>query len=270
MKRILLSVFGFVLIGINALGQEPGDTTHVTDFALQEHEITLKVGESSQLHITPADAQVRWMYFSGVDSNFIAVVDENGLVTALKRGNTSVRVESMGGNKSEICQVTVVNEGSIRSGSKEFVPVDECEWKDVEFTLTNEGKFTADGVFMGNGAQPDYLKYYVTDQCIFLWFEINYEDSTKMFHNQPFNLEIENCNAQTYNIYFRNKSKVLESQDSFVKYALRRGSTAGSTTNVQKVLIKQDEDVMYNLKGQRIQTIPTNGIYIKNGKKIAR
>jgi len=270
MKRILFTVFGFVLMGTSAFGQEPGDTTQISDFALQEHEITLKVGESCQLHITPADAQVRWMYFSGVDSNYIAVVDENGLVTALKRGNTSVRVESMGGNKSEICQVTVVNEGSIRSGSKEFVPVDECEWKEVEFTLTNEGRFTADGVFMGNGAQPDYLKYYVTDQCIFLCFEINYEDSTKMFHNQPFNLEIENCNAQAYTIYFRNKAKALESQDSFVKYALRRGSSAGGTTNVQKVLIKQDEDVMYNLKGQRIQTIPTNGIYIKNGKKIAR
>ena len=170
----------------------------------------------------------------------------------------------------QYCQVTVTDQGSIRSDRIEFAPANECEWKDVEFSLTNDGKFKAEGVYMGNGAQPDYLNYIVTDECVFLWFDINYEDSTMMFHYQPFNLEIENCNAQTYNIYFRNKAKVLESQDSFVKYALRRGSTAVGTTNVQKVLIKQDEDVMYNLKGQRIQTIPTNGIYIKNGKKIAR
>ena len=56
MKRILFSVLGSVLIGIYAYAQELGDTTHVTGFALQEHQITLKVGESQQLHISPADA----------------------------------------------------------------------------------------------------------------------------------------------------------------------------------------------------------------------
>lgn len=62
MKRILFSVFlGFSLIGPYTFAQELGDTTNYTSFALQEQQITLKVGESQQLHITPADAQVRWM-----------------------------------------------------------------------------------------------------------------------------------------------------------------------------------------------------------------
>ena len=268
MRRILCTAICSVLMSTYAYAQEPGDTTHVTSFTLQEDQITLKVGESQQLHITPADALVRWMYFSGVDTFSLAVVDKNGLVTALKAGSRAIGVESLDGSIRCYCQVTVVDDGSIRSGSKEFVPVDECEWKDVEFSLTDGGKFTADGVFMGNGAQPDYLKYLVTDQCIFLWFDINYEDSTKMFHYQPFNLEIENCNAQEYNVYFRNKAQVLGSQ-GFVRYAIRRDSSSGGTTNVQKVLIKQDEDIIYDLKGQRFQTIPTKGIYIKNGIKIS-
>jgi len=268
MRRILFTVFCFVLMGSYAYAGEQGDTTNVTEFALQEHEITLSVGESYQLHITPADAPVRWMYFSGVDTNYIAVVDNNGLVTALKAGNRAIGVESPDGSIRQYCRVTVVNEVSLRTDRIKFEPTDECEWKDVEFSLTNDGKFSAEGVFMGNGAQPDYLNYIVTDQCVFLWFDINYEDSTKMFHNQPFNLEIENCNAQTYNVYFRNKTQVLGSQ-GFVRYAIRRDSSTGGTTNVQKVLIKQDEDIIYNLKGQRIPTIPTKGMYIKNGIKIS-
>lgn len=267
MRNFLSTVVCFVLMGHTAFGQEPCDTTHVTAFTLQEDEVTLSVGESYQLHISPADAPVRWMYFSGVDTNYIAVVDKNGLVTALKAGNRAIGVESPDGSIRQYCRVTVVNEGSLRSDRIQFDPTEECEWEDVEFSLTNDGKFSAEGVFMGNGAQPDYLNYIVTDQCVFLWFDINYEDSTKMFHNQPFNLEIENCYAQTYNVYFRNKTQVLGSQ-GFVRYAIRRGSSTGGTTNVQNV-IKRDDDVLYNLKGQRIQTIPTKGIYIKNGIKIS-
>ena len=267
-KKNLFAVLCFVLMGTYAFGQEPGDTTHVTSFTLQENQITLKVGESQQLHINPADAQVRWMRFYGVDTNYVAVVDENGLVTALKSGTRSIGVESPNGSNMQYCQVTVTDEGSIRSDRIEIAPTNECEWQDVEFSLTNDGTFKAEGVFMGNGAQPDYLNYIVTDECVFLWFDINYEDSTMMFHYQPFNLEIGNCNAQEYKVYFRNKAQVLGSQ-GFVRYAIRRNSSTGGTTNVQKVLIKQDEDIIYNLKGQRFPTIPTKGMYIKNGIKIS-
>ena len=266
-KKNLFAVLCFVLMGTYAFGQEPGDTTHVTPFTLQENQITLSVGESCQLHITPADAQVRWMYFSGVDTNYIAVVDDNGLVTALKAGNRAIGVESPDGSIRQYCQVTVVNNGSIRTDRIQFDPTNECEWEDVEFSLTNDGKFTAQGVYMGNGAQPDYLNYIVTDQCVFIWFDINYEDSTKMFHNQPFNLEIENCNAQAYNIYFRNRTQVLESQ-GFVRYAIRKGSSTGGTTGIETQFLKKENGKIYDLKGQPVKDIPKNGFYIKDGKII--
>ena len=264
MKRILLSVLGSVLMGTYAYAQEPGDTTHVTGFALQEHQITLKVGESQQLHISPADAHVRWMRFYGVDTNYVAVVDENGLVTALKSGTRAIGVESPDGSNMQYCQVTVTDEGSIRSDRIEFEPTDECEWKDVEFSLTNDGKFKVEGVYMGNGAQPDYLNYIVTDECVFLWFDINYEDSTMMFHYQPFSLEIENCNAQVYNVYFKNKSLVMGPQETFVRYAVRRGGT----TEIERVIINREDGVFYDLKGLPVTDVPKSGFYIKNGKII--
>ena len=263
-KKNLFAVLCFVLMGTYAFGQEPGDTTHVTPFTLQENQITLSVGESCQLHITPADAQVRWMRFYGVDTNYVAVVDENGLVTALKSGTRSIGVESPNGSNMQYCQVTVTNEGSIRSDRIEFAPANECEWKDVEFSLTNDGTFKAEGVYMGNGAQPDYLNYIVTDECVFLWFDINYEDSTMMFHYQPFNLEIENCNAQTYNVYFRNKSLIMGPQETFVRYAVRRGGT----TEIERIVINREEGVIYDLKGLPVMDVPKNGFYIKDGKII--
>ena len=263
-KKNLFAVLCFVLMGTYAFGQEPGDTTHVTPFTLQENQITLSVGESQQLHITPADAQVRWMYFSGVDTFSMAVVDRNGLVTALKSGTRAIGVESPDGSNMQYCQVTVTNEGSIRSDRIEFAPANECEWKDVEFSLTNDGKFKAEGVYMGNGAQPDYLNYIVTDECVFLWFDINYEDSTMMFHYQPFSLEIENCNAQTYNVYFRNKSLAMGPQDTFVRYAVRRGGT----TEIERIVINREEGAIYDLKGLPVMDVPKNGFYIKDGKII--
>jgi len=264
MKRILLSVLGSILIGSYTYAQEPGDTTHVTGFTLQEQQITLKVGESQQLHITPADAQVRWMYFSGVDTFSMAVVDRNGLVTALKSGTRAIGVESPDGSNMQYCQVTVTNEGSIRSDRIEFAPANECEWKDVEFSLTDDGTFKAEGVFMGNGAQPDYLNYIVTDECVFLWFDINYEDSTMMFHYQPFNLEIGNCNAQAYNVYFRNKALVTGRPQSFVRYAIRKSGT----TEIESVVIKREDGEIYDLKGLPVMDVPKNGFYIKDGKII--
>ena len=230
-KKNLFAVLCFVLMGTYAFGQEPGDTTHVTSFTLQENQITLKVGESQQLHINPADAQVRWMRFYGVDTNFVAVVDENGLVTALKSGTRSIGVESPNGSNMQYCQVTVTDEGSIRSDRIEIAPTNECEWQDVEFSL---------------------------------WFDINYEDSTMMFHYQPFSLEIENCNAQTYNVYFRNKSLVMGPQETFVRYAVRRGGT----TEIERIVINREEGVIYDLKGLPVMDIPKNGFYIKDGKII--
>ena len=65
------------------------DTLQVDDFSLQEQSINLRIGESSQLHVIPSDAKVRWMTSWNLNDNYV-IVDESGFVTALKNGNSIV------------------------------------------------------------------------------------------------------------------------------------------------------------------------------------
>ena len=262
MKRILLSIITLALVCVwnNADAQ---DTTQVVNFALEEQEITLRIGESCQLHVTPADADVRWMEHIHPVDDYVTI-DRNGFVTALKAtntntimgGTTNVGVESPDGMTRKTCKVTVLEQGSIIKDRKTLAPANECEWKDVSFSLSNNGVFKAEGSFYGNGTQTNYLNYIVTDQCIYLWFDINYEDSTMMFYPQPFSLELSNCTAQEYNVYFNNRTQVLESRNTFVKYSLRRGSSAGGFTNVEsiKANTKEFKKEYYNLSGRKTET----------------
>lgn len=250
---------------------EENDTVQIVDFNLQEQELTLRIGESYQLNIDPADAKVTWwggtLDFS---VNPVSFVDENGMVTAFRAGSSYAAAESSGGAVRKTCQMTVLDEGAIRKDHLRLDPTDECEWTDIKFSLDNNGNFTAKGAFYGSSAQTNYLNYIITDQCIFMWFDINYEDSTKMFYSQPFSLEINDCNANEYNVYFNNKTQSLKSQERFVKYSLRRGSSINGTTNAEKILFRRDDSLIYDLKGYELKTIPEKGIYIKNGKKYVR
>lgn len=298
MKKFATLTLMLATMGLTAYGTEPADTTQVvsdttqvvpdinpqdpdynygddqTDtaqvaagFKLVEQNIILKIGESRQLHVTPNDAKVNWFESWGLANNPVTIIDENGMVTALRSGNDVVGVETIGGFSMKYCNVTVIDEGSIRKDCKQLNPTNEIEWTDVRFTLTDDGKFTAQGAFYGSGAQPNYLNYIVTDQCLLMWFEINYEDSTMMFYSQPFKLEIENCNAQEYSIYLNNKVQTVESQSKFMRYALARGSSAGSTTNTESIFLIKYDDRIYDLKGHKLESQPANGIYIRNGKK---
>ena len=240
---------------------------------LDEQEITLRIGESRQLNLLPAQAKVRWIDtgWNSMDNPYIfKIVDENGIVTALRAGNAFVMFESVDGSIRKQTPITILNEGNIRTDRIQFDPVDECEWRDVQFTLTDDGRFIAQGTYYGSGAQPSYLNYTVTDQCVFLSFDINYEDSTKMFYPQPFSLEINDCNAEEFYVYFNNRSQLLQSQDKFVKYAIRRGSSIGGTTNPESIVISNYDDLIYNLKGQKLNTVPEQGVYIRNGVKQVR
>ena len=244
------------------------DTTQVEDFTIEEQNITLSVGESLQLHVNPSSANVRW--FQGawdLSANPILVVDQNGLITALKAGESYVAVEStVDGNVRKQAQVTVLDKGSVKTGNKQFEPTKECQWEEVKFTLTNNGNFIAQGVFYGSGAKSNQLNYLVTDQCIFMWFDIDYADSTKNFYPQPFTLEISDCNALAYNIYFNNSTQVVENSRSFANYAIKRGASTGGTTQTDNILIKNDDGLIYDLNGHILISVPEKGSYIQNGK----
>lgn len=274
MKRLSTLVSALVIVSLLNLTNAQSDTTQVTLFTLVEQEITLRVGESCQLHVDPADADIKWMADMSPMNGFVTI-DKNGLVTALRPtstntimgGVTNVGAESRDGSIQKLCKVTVLDQGSLLRDKETFGPTAECEWKDASFSLTNDGVFKAEGAFYGSGAQPNYLNYIVTDQCIFMWFEINYDDSTKMFYPQPFNLELDNCNAQEYNIYLNNRIQSVESQDKFVKYSISRGSSYNGSTNVDDVKQIVNNGIIYNLKGQKLNAVPEKGIYIMDGVK---
>lgn len=274
MKRLSTLVSALVIVSLLNLTNAQSDTTQVTLFSLVEQEITLRVGESCQLHVDPADADIKWMVDMSPMNGFVTI-DKNGLVTALRPtstntimgGVTNVGAESRDGSIQKLCKVTVLDQGSILRDKETFGPTAECEWKDASFSLTNDGVFKAEGAFYGSGAQPNYLNYIITDQCIFMWFEINYDDSTKMFYPQPFNLELDNCNAQEYNIYFNNRIKTIGSQSQFLYYRIARGLSNGGSTKVNSIDLQNKKGVIYNLKGQKLNAVPEKGIYIMDGVK---
>ena len=266
MKKTATLALVLMTVSLTAYGIEPRDTTQVEDFTLTKQSITLNIGESYQLYVSPANANVRWFSSQSFVDNPVALVDENGLVTAVRAGQAYAAAESKDGSIRRQCQITVTQNGSIKTGNKKFSPVNESVWQDVDFTLTNDGKFTAQGTFVGSGARENCLNYVVTDQCIYLSFEIDYEDSTKLFYSQPFSIEIEGCNASQYNIYFNNSAQVVESQKGFVRYSIARGSSV-NTTGTKRIEAKEKDGLIYNLKGQILDSKSQKGFYIHNGRK---
>lgn len=245
------------------------DTTQVSSFTIVEQDITLKIGESHQFHVNPADADVRWLQSIGpFYNNIVLFVDEKGFATALRNGTSTVAIESVAdANIRSQCSVTVIDEGSIQQDKKEFTPVSEVDESEISFSLSADGLFTAEGTFWGSGAQTNYLNYIVTDQCIFLSFEINHEDSTMMFYPQPFKLEVEGCNAQEYTIYLNHRVHIVQSQDQFVKYIVTRSAPSVDATKFKNINENKINEQLFDLNGQRIITIPNKGFYIKGGSK---
>lgn len=269
MKSIVLSLSGLVLIWTSSFAVNFGDTLFVDDFALQEQSINLEIGESFQLHVNPSDAKVRWMESWSLADDY-AIVDETGFVTALKEGDAIVTVESMDGMKSKQCKVTISNEGSIRKDRKSYLPASECEWQETVFSLSDEGVFKAEGAFWGSGTKLNYLNYIVTDQCIFLDFEINQVDSIMEFYSQPFSLEISDCYSPEYKVYVNNRAHSVGAEGRFSIRAARRGSMKDGTTNIPSSTDIQDESLLINLKGQSLQSEPEKGLFIRNGVIFSR
>ena len=80
----------------------------VTSVSLNVLSLTLEIGETFQLlekiePETAANKKVKWE----ISDNQVALVSENGLVTALKIGETIVKVTSEDGNFSATCSVEV-------------------------------------------------------------------------------------------------------------------------------------------------------------------
>lgn len=108
-------------------------TSVLAGITLTPTELTLNQGEASQLTVgfvpeSFSDAPVEWV--SGDDS--VATVDENGVVTALRSGKTTIAVSS--GDFTAVCSVNVINPVTSISLSDELIPL--VKGKSIQLTAT--------------------------------------------------------------------------------------------------------------------------------------
>lgn len=105
-EELCCSVCGAVLEErtIHALGP-----TLVQSISVTKREITLHPGESATLSVSiePEDATDKTIRFISSDPS-LAVVDENGRITAIASGTATVTIFSADGNTQASCLVTVV------------------------------------------------------------------------------------------------------------------------------------------------------------------
>ena len=82
---------------------------NVTGVTLDNPTLTLEAGKTATLTATiaPADANNKQVTWSS-DKTDIATVDANGLVTALKAGTAAITVTTADGNKTAVCNVSVL------------------------------------------------------------------------------------------------------------------------------------------------------------------
>lgn len=83
--------------------------TLVSGVSLNFSELSMKVGETQNLVavVSPEDASDKQINWSSSDSD-VAMVNENGIVTAKKSGTAVITVTTVEGEKTASCKITVV------------------------------------------------------------------------------------------------------------------------------------------------------------------
>lgn len=91
-------------------GDEDG-TVHIEEIALDRTNIIVKVGHSKQLNaiIYPKNATNKKLIWS-CTRNDLATISQTGLVTGVKVGECMITVASEDGNKTDTCNVLVIND----------------------------------------------------------------------------------------------------------------------------------------------------------------
>ena len=88
--------------------KSPPPPVKVTGVTVGPTQLVIRVGQTQKLKATvkPSDATNKKVYWSSLDPR-IAVVDENGVVTGVKRGTTFIKVKTDDGNKSATSRIIV-------------------------------------------------------------------------------------------------------------------------------------------------------------------
>ena len=130
---------------------------HVSNISLNKNSINLKTSESEHLVVTvlPADAENKSIIWSSADEQ-TATVDANGNVTALKAGETWIKVVSEDNAKAkDSCRVTVIQ------------PVTGIELSQTSCRLTNIGEFfMLDATVLPNDATDKGVRWTSSDEAV--------------------------------------------------------------------------------------------------------
>ncbi|WP_227011694.1 family 16 glycosylhydrolase [Paenibacillus lutimineralis] len=144
-------------------GENPGNIP-VSGIALSQTNAQLEVDQQVQLNanVTPANAtnkQVSWT----VSDASIASVNQNGVVTGLASGTTTVTVATVDGNKTAVCTITVLPKaptvviigdevrGLKKTGDNLLFYVNGATFADLHYKLNNGGQLNVAMVPTGDG-----------------------------------------------------------------------------------------------------------------------
>ncbi|WP_416151615.1 immunoglobulin-like domain-containing protein [Salipaludibacillus sp. HK11] len=118
--------------------EEPSTEITVTGVTLNEETVTLSAGEEVELvaTVTPEDAENKHVTWSSSDED-VAVVDENGKVTALREGSVYITVTTVNGGYMAVSSVTVEGEVIPEVNTEELESL-----LDTAKAYTNEGEYT--------------------------------------------------------------------------------------------------------------------------------
>ena len=127
----------FIFDNLRIISEDPGTEIPVTGVTVEPEHLTLKVGETKHLEavVEPQNATNRNVRWESSDP-LVAVVDKNGVVTAVGEGTVLVKVTTEDGACTAVCSITVNKADCMHNGGTEIRGA-------VEATILNDG-YTGD------------------------------------------------------------------------------------------------------------------------------
>lgn len=137
-------------------GDEDGQI-HIEEVALDRTNIIVKVGYSKKLNATiyPKNASNKKLIWS-CNRNSLATVSQDGLVTGVKIGSCMITVASEDGNKSDTCNVLVIDDNDINKPGTDSNP----KPGDNDNDKPDHNKPDTKPNIPDRPSKPDYPPYY--------------------------------------------------------------------------------------------------------------
>ncbi len=137
----------------------PGEIVHVQSVNLSEASLELGVGETKTVTATvlPENATNKELIWSS-SNNSVATV-ENGLITALKEGKTTITVKSKDGYKSSSLELTVNKKPSI-------IHVESISLDETELNMLTGDRATLSATVLPDNAKNKSVTWSSSDESV--------------------------------------------------------------------------------------------------------